>query len=128
METRRVAASLTVFYDAMLAPSGVTARQYFLLLNIFQAENCSVKELADMSALDRSTLARSLKPLYQRGFIVDTKEPGTRNSRLEVTKAGRKKVEYAKQLWEETQKTIERTLGPAGMQEFERVMALLETI
>jgi DNA-binding MarR family transcriptional regulator len=112
----------------MLAPCGVTVRQYSLLLNISRTENCSVKELADVTELDRSTLARSLKPLYQRGLVIDTKEPGTRNSQLELTKAGRKTVEYANQLWTEAQKAVECKLGQTGLHEFEKIMALLEAI
>jgi len=128
LKTRRASAALTKFYDNKLVPCGVTVRQYSLLLNILRAENCSVKELADMTELDRSTLARSLKPLYQQGLVIDTKEPGTRNSQLELTKAGKQTVEYANQLWAEAQKVIEQKFGAAGLQELEKVMAMLEAI
>jgi len=99
LKTRGASAALTKFYDNKLAPCGVAVRQYSLLLDISRAENCSVKELAEMTELDRSTLARSLKPLYQQGLVIDTKEPGTRNSRLELTKAGKQTVERANYLW-----------------------------
>lgn len=128
LKTRRASAALTKFYDNTLAPCGVTVRQYSLLLNISRAENCSIKELADMTELDRSTLARSLKPLYQQGLVIDTKELGTRNSQLELTRAGKHTVDCANQLWVEAQKIVEHELGEAGLQELEKVMAMLEAI
>jgi len=128
LKTRRASAALTKFYDNKLAPCGVTVRQYSLLLNISQAENCSVKELADMTELDRSTLARSLKPLYQQALVIDTKELGTRNSQLELTRAGKQTVECANQLWAEAQEVVEEKFGEVGLQKLEMVMARLEAL
>lgn len=128
LKTRRASATVTKFYDRVLESCGVTVRQYSLLLNISRAEHCSVKELADMTELDRSTLARSLKPLYHQGLVIDTKVPGTRNSQLEVTKAGKETFECAKQLWTEAQKAVELKLGEDGLHSFEKVINLLETL
>lgn len=128
LRTRRASAAVTKFYDNMLESCGVTVRQYSLLLNISQAEYCSVKELADMTELDRSTLARSLKPLYHHGLVIDIKEPGTRNSQLELTNAGKETVEYAKQLWTEAQKAVKLKLGEDGLHSLEKVLDLLEAL
>ena len=128
LKIRRASATVTKFYDSMLESCGVTVRQYSLLLNISQAEHCSVKELADMTELDRSTLARSLKPLYHQGLVIDTKVLGTRNSQLEVTETGKETVECAKQLWAEAQKAVKLKLGANGLHSLEKVLNLLERL
>lgn len=128
LRARRASAAVTKFYDNILKPCGVTVSQYSLLLNISKAEYCSVKELADMAELDRSTLARNLKPLYQQGLVINTKEPGTRNSRLELTKAGKETVECAKQLWAEAQAAVKLKLGEGGLHALEQALDLLEAL
>ena len=128
LKIRRASALVTKFYDGMLGPCGVTVRQYSLLLNISQAEYCSVKELADLTELDRSTLARSLKPLYHHRLVIDAKEPGTRNSRLVLTKIGKETVECANRLWLEAQKDVELKLEEDGLHSLEKLLGLLEAL
>jgi DNA-binding MarR family transcriptional regulator len=99
-----------------------------LLLNISRALSCSVRELAGLADLDRSTLARSLKPLFKQGFIIDAKSPGTRDSRLELTKCGQETVLAAGELWTQAQKALERHFGQSGLKELESVMARLEAL
>ena len=128
LKIRRASAVITKFYDKILRACGITIRQYSLLLNISRAEQCSVRELADRTELDRSTLTRSLKPLYQQKLIVDAKQPGTRNSRLELTEAGKETVARAKLLWAEAQEDVKETLGEEGLSSLEKVVSLLESL
>jgi Transcriptional regulators len=123
---RRLTAGVTKYYDQVLAPCGVTANQYSVLLNISRAEHCSIRELADMAELDRSTLARNLKPLFNQGLVADTKEPGTRNSRLELTAAGQKTLECAGSLWAQAQERVKRKLGEEGQAALEKLVVSLE--
>lgn len=128
LKTRRASAVVTKFYDKTLEPCGLTVRQYSLLLNISQEECCSVKELADATELDRSTLARSLKPLFHQGLIADTSRPGARNSQLELTKAGQESLGRAKLLWAEAQRALTQKLGEGGLRSLEEVFQLLESL
>lgn len=128
LKTRRASASITKFYDQMLAPCGVTARQYSLLLNIPQTDNCSVRELSDMIDLDRSTLARSLKPLYTQGLIIDNKAPGTRNSQLELTDKGKQVVLQAMSLWEKAQQSLMQKIGDEKLRQLDEIYSMLELI
>lgn len=128
LKTRRACAAVTKFYDTMLAPSGVTVRQYSLLLNISQAHSCSVRELADLAELDRSTLARSLKPLYAQGFIVNAKQPSARNSQLELTNAGKETVEQAKELWSKAQEAVSESFGSEGIVLLEELLQRLKAL
>lgn len=125
LKMRRASGDVSKYYDQVLAPSGVTTSQYSLLLNISRAHQCSVKELADMAELDRSTLARNLKPLLNRGLVIDTRQPGARNRQLELTAAGQQTVAAAQTLWEKAQQKVQATLGEAGQAALEEVLAAL---
>lgn len=128
LKIRRATASVTNHYDSVLAPCGVTVRQYSVLLNIALSEHCSIKDLADMAELDRSTLARNLQPLLHQGLVVDTRQPGTRNCQLELTEAGKETLECAKRLWAEAQQDFIRKLGDEGLAALEKVLGSIEAL
>ena len=88
LKIRRGAAAVVEFYDGILKPSGVTVRQYSLLHAINEHEGCNLRELSEVTELDRSTLTRSLKPLLNQEFIFNAKKDNQRDSRLILTAKG----------------------------------------
>lgn len=128
LKMRRSAGNVIQFYDNILSPSGVTVRQYSLLNKIAENEGCSVRELSDAVELDRSTLARSLKPLMQAGYIEDRKESSARNSVLYLTKEGVHTCHHAAELWQKAQKEYEDKLGENTVRELENILELLQTL
>lgn len=128
LKMRRASSDITRYYDHMLEPSGVTVGQYSLLLNTSNAEKGTVTELADMAELDRSTLARNIKPLINKNLIYDAKVNGARDSRLMLTEEGKKTLLHAQSLWEEAQKKISENFGKDGIAELEKVMKTLEAL
>jgi DNA-binding MarR family transcriptional regulator len=128
LKMRLSAGNVIHFYDDILAPSGVTVRQYSLLIKIMENEGCSVRELSDAAELDRSTLARSLKPLMQAGYIENRKEKSARNSILYLTQDGLDTCKRASELWAEAQKEYEEKLGKDKVKELESILELLQTL
>jgi DNA-binding MarR family transcriptional regulator len=92
------------------------------------AEQGTLKELADMAELDRSTLARNIKPLMKKNLVYDAKADGARNSKLALTQEGIKKLEHAKQLWNHAQQQVQEKLGQTNISELEKVLKTLETL
>ena len=125
---RRSAENVVRFYDKTLSPSGITARQYSLLNAIAEHSGCSIKKLSDVTLLDRSTLARSLKPLFNSGYIRDAKEEGKRDSILELTKKGNNVRKEASQLWQVAQDTFEKELSPEKVATLESILVLLQNL
>lgn len=128
LKMRRASSDITRFYDKQLESSGVTVSQYSLLLNISLAEQGTLKELADMAELDRSTLARNIKPLIRKNLVYDAKVDGARNSKLVLTQEGIKTLEHAKQLWNHAQQQVQEKLGQVNISELEKVLKTLETL
>lgn len=128
LKMRRSAENVIHFYDSILLPTGLTVRQYSLLNQISLHEECSVSQLAILTELDRSTLARSLKPLIKEGFIDDAKESGTRNSKLVLTRSGKKVCKQAGQLWDSAQKQFEERLGTDTVNTLEKILEELQEL
>ena len=128
MKLRRASAVITKFYNDRLRVCDITARQFSLLHKINEQKHCSVKELSDMAELDRSTLARSLKPLYQQNLVVDVKPRDARNSRLELTPSGEDTLVRATTLWTKAQTDVLEKLGEDGIERLDQILGLLETL
>lgn len=128
LRTRKAASSIKDFYDRMLAPAGVTVRQYSLLLNISNLQDCSVRELSDATELDRSTLTRGLKPLFNGGYIIDTKDTHCRDSRLRLTEKGQRTLSQAAALWRNAQDEVAIRFGVDGMQKLNSVLEMLQKL
>ena len=75
--------------------------------------------------LDRSTLVRSLKPLFKAGLICDRKEAGMRDRYLSLTDKGRQVCDLAKKLWKQAQKRFEDIVGKERVTQLEDTLQIL---
>ena len=87
-----------------------------------------MRELGDWTELDRSTLARSLKPLLKAELICDKKEAGMRDSRLSLTEKGRQVCDLAGELWNKAQKKFEDIVGKEQVTQLEKTLEILQTL
>lgn len=128
LKMRRSAENVIHFYDAALMPCGLTARQYSLLYAVHHNSGCNVRELSEAALLDRSTLARSLKPLLQAEYIEDKKSAGARDSVLVLSLKGERVYFQARQLWNTAQKQFEAKIGKENVQALENLLLLLQNL
>ena len=63
------ARSLTRVYDQALQPAGIRTSQFSILARLFEEGPLPLTHLAGRLAMDRTTLARDLRPLERRGFV-----------------------------------------------------------
>jgi DNA-binding MarR family transcriptional regulator len=103
---RKAARVITQFYDTFLQPSGLRMTQYTVLVVIALSEQETVMHLAEMLAMDRSALARALKPLETQGLIIV--EPGRdRRTRLvRLTEQGRQALIETHPYWLQAQEQV----------------------
>jgi len=125
---RRAAAAVTDYYDRKLQPLGLTINQYSLLINVKRLQPVSVSLLASQVGLDRTTLARSLKPLFDGGLMVDTAQAKQRNRQLQLTEHGSNTLKAALPLWEKAQSDIELTLGQSNLKKMNYLLFKLESL
>jgi len=125
---RRANAAVTAYYDRMLEPLGLTVSQYSLLVNLSRTEPTSISSLAATVGLERTTLSRSLRPLFSAALIEDVSEPGRRDRRMRLTDKGRQTVEAGALLWEKAQRGVKKHLGAERLKTFLSILSDLESI
>lgn len=108
---RRLSQKATEFYDQALKPLGVSVNQYSLLVNISRLEGCGTGQLARCVRLEKSTLVRTLQPLFRDGLIVDTSDGEKRKRRIYLTPEGESVLKKAFPLWKKAQEDIATELG-----------------
>lgn len=111
INSRRLSNLITNKYDKHLQEINLTVNQYSLLVNINQLEICSVSDLAVYVGLERTTLVRTLKPLFDKKLIEDISETNQRNRQIKITQKGKEVLEKGKPLWKQAQKEIEDKIG-----------------
>jgi DNA-binding MarR family transcriptional regulator len=106
MHLRRTARTVTQLYDEILRPSGLRVTQFTLLVAVAVSEPVQVTRLSDALALDRTTLARDLKPLAERGLVEIAVGADRRTRVVRLTADGREAVARAYPLWRRAQARI----------------------
>ena len=111
LRARMAARKLTRHYDKALRPAGLKITQFTLLISVAEGKVKSLTALADLLALERSSLVRNVKLLEDEGLIESAPSGEGRSLGLRLTKAGRKKLTQALPLWREAQGDVETALG-----------------
>jgi DNA-binding MarR family transcriptional regulator len=112
LHVQRAARALARRFDDVLRPFGLTSGQFSLLMSLNRPGAPTMGEIAQLLALDRTTLTANLKPLERRKLlkvVVDAKD--RRNRRLEITDAGRDALAAALPVWRATHDEIDATLA-----------------
>jgi len=103
MNFRQVSRSVTARFDDELRPVGLRATQLNLLMVIETEAATTVTGLAEILAMDRTTMTRGLKLLRDRGLV--------ERKRIALTEKGRRTAAAALPLWEKAQAEILEGLG-----------------
>ncbi len=103
-------------YDDALAPLDLTITGYMLLVRIDGFGTPSMNELAELAAMDRSTLSRNLKPLLVAKLIAMAPGADRRRKEFSLTAKGRARLAAAYPKWRETQQQFRRQYGSSETQ------------
>lgn len=122
---RRSANAISDFYDNALKAAGLTAAQYYLLINLSRLKNANITHWARRVGLDRSTMVRNIKLLESRGLIEKTDGHG---KTFTLSEAGEKALEAAIPAWEKAQREMEAFLGKEDSEAVLRIGAKLQDL
>jgi len=128
---RKAARIVTQLYDDALRPTGLRATQTPILATLFAHAPLTVAELSERTALDRTTMTRSLKPLERDGLIRSRPGGDRRVRELLLTPRGKRVLKKAYPIWLAVQERVRRRVGASGMDELvggaRRVVAELQS-
>jgi DNA-binding MarR family transcriptional regulator len=102
---------VTQLYDQALAPVGLRATQFSLLLQTEALGPIALQPLAEVMVMDRATLGHNVRPLLARGLVQLEVGRDRRSRELSITQAGRDLLVEARALWRQAQDAFETEMG-----------------
>lgn len=109
LATQRAARALARRFDAAFRPVGLTNGQFSLLMALNRPVPPSIGQVADLLAMDRTTLTAALKPLARRGLVAVTPDRDDRRARrLALTSKGHATLAKALPIWRREHARVER--------------------
>jgi DNA-binding MarR family transcriptional regulator len=126
LHVQRAARAVARRYDEVLRPVGLSNGQFSLLMSLNRPEPPSLSQVADLLAMDRTTLTANLKPLARRGLLqVQVDQHDRRGRLLLLTSEGRTLLARALPLWRRAQsENLERVSRPGSEQLLAELSAL----
>lgn len=115
LHTQRAARIIARRFDVALRPLGLKSGQFSLLMSLNRPEPPTLGSVAELLAVDRTTLTANLKPLERDGLIeVRSDREDRRARRLLLTEKGRSVLARAVPIWTKTHRDIESALAPGS--------------
>jgi DNA-binding MarR family transcriptional regulator len=114
---RKAARALGRIYDEAMAPTGLRATQFNLLVALSLAGEAPVVKVANGLGLDRTTLTRNLGPLERDGLVESVADADRRVRRVRLTERGHEALAAALPRWEQAQSRVVAALGKARWRE-----------
>lgn len=112
LHAQRAARALARRFDLALKPAGLTNGQFSLLMSLNRPEPPPMGPVAQLLAMDRTTLTAALKPLQKRGLIAIEPDPrDRRGKRLRLTQEGMDVLVRALPIWTQTHTEVEAQLS-----------------
>ena len=122
---RRSANAVSDLYDRELKPSGLTAPQYYLMINLSRLGSANITHWAEHVGLERSTMVRNIRPLEARGLITQTDGHGKTYA---LTGDGKAALDAAIPMWTEAQRKLRDYLGGDDASAILRIGAKLQEL
>ena len=126
LHIQRAARALAQRFDEALRPVGLTSGQFSLLNALNRPEPPGVSPVAQLLAMDRTTLTAALKPLEREGLVAIASNPDDRRNRLlRLTERGRSVLAAAVPIWRDTHSIIEAGLPAVAPEELRGALRTL---
>lgn len=111
LHAQRAARALARRFDEALRPLNLTNGQFSLMMALNRPEPPPIGPVANLLAMDRTTLTAALKPLERRGLVTVTSNPSDKRSRrLALTSEGIALLASAVPIWQRTHDAVEAGL------------------
>jgi DNA-binding MarR family transcriptional regulator len=109
---RQAARAISQKYDAALRGTDLTITQFTLLSIISEMNRPRVNDMAEMLAMDQTSLSRTLRVMERDGLITAVAGDDKRESRWVLGSRGQQRLKRAMPAWRSAQKSVEKLLGP----------------
>lgn len=112
LHVQRAARALARRFDTALKPLGLNNGQFSLMMALNRPQPAPMGPVADLLAMDRTTLTAAIKVLERRGLVETMPDPKDRRSRLmRLTDEGTALLTKALPIWQEVHGMLDEELG-----------------
>ncbi len=112
LHAQRAARTLARRFDEAFRPLGITSGQFSLLNSMNRPSPPTIGAIAQVLAMDRSTVTANLKPLERMGAVAVSVDPDDRRGRrAALTEAGQALLARATPVWVDEHARVEAELG-----------------
>lgn len=119
---RQLLRSVSRLYDAEMANAGLKTTQFSLLSHVLSLGPIAPSALADRMGMDASTLTRNLRPLIDKGWVLQGPGADARSRLITITPTGTTKQAEARQHWKRAQLALNARLGTAQVAQLHQLM------
>ncbi|ANN70515.1 hypothetical protein BAU08_03465 [Bordetella bronchialis] len=121
---RKATRSVTRFYDAHLARTGLRSTQYAILSLLANRGSATMAELAAALCMDRATMGHNLRPLERDGLLTIRIGQHDRRARdVALTAQGAALEKQGRAAWRTAQAGFEAAFGAQDAQAMRQLMA-----
>ncbi len=129
LHVQRAARALARRFDDALRPVGLTNGQFSLLMSLNRPVPPPMKPVAELLAMDQTTLTAALKPLQRQGWVEIIVNPDDRRERLlQLTSEGKATLAAAVPIWKATHLDIEKQLVNGNGDEVRRNLLVMSSV
>jgi DNA-binding MarR family transcriptional regulator len=115
LHLQRAARATARRFDTAFRPLDLTNGQFSLLMSLNRPDPAGMRDVANLLAMDRTTLTAALKPLERRGQVTLPVDPADRRSRqVALTPLGRSLLATALPIWQREHAAIDAGFGGDG--------------
>ena len=119
---RQLLRSVSRLYDGQIALAGLKGSQFSLLSHVLTLGPIAPSALAAHMGMDASTLSRNLRPLIDKGWVLQGPGADARGRLVEITPAGTAKHAEARHHWKRAQLSLNQLLGSAQVVELHQMI------
>ncbi|UXO84327.1 MarR family winged helix-turn-helix transcriptional regulator [Brucella intermedia] len=129
LHVQRAARALARRFDDALRPVGLTNGQFSLMMSLNRPVPPPMKPVAELLAMDQTTLTAALKPLQRQGWVEIIVNPNDRRERLlQLTPEGKATLAAAVPMWKATHLDIEKQLVNGNGDEVRRNLLIMSSV
>jgi len=126
LHVQRAARALARYFDEELRSSGLNNGQFSLLMALNRPSPPPMKPVAELLAMDQTTLTAALKPLQRNGWVEIIVNPDDRRQRLLLlTSEGQTVLASAVPIWTSAHAKLESTFPGDNVELFRQELMSL---
>lgn len=126
LHVQRAARALARYFDEELRPTGLNNGQFSLLMALNRPSPPPMKPVAELLAMDQTTLTAALKPFQRNGWVEIIINPDDRRQRLLLlTSEGQTVLASAVPIWTSAHAKLESTFDDNNLEVFRQELMSL---